>query len=212
VGDTNCPGDLACEIIPNTGLTQCTEVSDEDKANTQAAPCDEFVPGGCFLNGCADGYSPSLPDVSGHWKCTAFCRPELSFRGSAGRSAGALAADCSAERIGVASDDVHQCRYFQSFFTDAAATAESIGFCVPVTGTARDRFGDCDLLEWQAIQSLVAQAKATGHDPLLALESYCITDPSTLGSPLKPECAGLLHGCLTLAERAKIPALQAYWQ
>ena len=100
--------------------------------------------GGFYNNGCAPGYLPLLPQMTGSTQtiCVALCQPSPTSVGAATEVAGMAPSTCPA--AGAATP--HECRYWwwlenssSSSFPDALSNA--IGFCIDYTKYTGDKSG-----------------------------------------------------------------------
>lgn len=203
-----CSEGLGCYINPTSGIAACTATPPAAVDLTQNKDCFGPASGGCFLNGCAAGFTPLLnnkPRNHDGVHCARYCSPANTYEGQAGLATG-VNSDCGVVELtqrggtnGVAGS--HQCRFVQTFYSDTVQVPPNIGMCVPVTPQAGGTWGDCSIFDWTGIKQAWNGAIEAGDDPTIALDNHCLENPENpLLSPVKDICLGLFGGCISLEE------------
>jgi hypothetical protein len=112
--------------------------------NKSDAPAAGPSSGGAFLNGCAPGYLPLLPAMTGSTQtiCVALCQPSPTSAAAPANAGGVSPATCAA--AGAAPP--HECRYWWWLENTAAlsfpdALSNTIGFCLDYTKYTGDKSG-----------------------------------------------------------------------
>ncbi|MCP4445042.1 MAG: hypothetical protein GY811_06815 [Myxococcales bacterium] len=196
VSNNDCAATEGCYLNVGREVASCASVPVSATDVTQDDDCYGPAAGSCYLNGCASGYSPILPDAVGQAAstntCTRYCTPAETHTSSTGSAAGTQN-KCSSSALSAAGSSTagtHQCRFVQSLYGQPGLP-DSVGMCVPTS-----TWSDCTTLDWDGINAAVTGAS----DPLAAFELFCygVTDPPD-DAPLDPECQGLVFGCIDYA-------------
>jgi hypothetical protein len=182
----------ACYLQAIAGTSLCAGVPASSATQTQDMPCYGPAAGGCYLNGCAKGYGANQPDGT----CAFFCNPVDNWidnvTGLAGDPTGIA---CDATFAGARPDgpgSPYECRFIQSYYSNADLVAASIGMCLHPAGNGHGSCADFDLPQ------LIADTNdGTATDP-----DYC--------TAICPECCML--DCISLATaEAQLPAFRALY-
>lgn len=169
----------ACSTVPAAAADQ-----------TQNEPClgpSGIDTGVCFLDGCARGFGPIVPEQDApmsEFLCAKFCtpsptdvdhldHPEGIEDAALGQHSCASPATAPVPGPDESPNDTYQCRFLSSFYTDTEGAPDSLGVCVDKTV-----WGDCLLQQTEA----------------------CLADPDP-PSPLPPThpCATMQRGCLPIS-------------
>jgi hypothetical protein len=209
VDDEACGEGFGCYLEATRGIASCAGVPAPAQELAQNSDCYGPATGGCFLNGCAPGFTPMLnnrPENADGSVCARYCTPANSYQGNAGDLEG-LGGNCA---VAVLTQDggtngnsgAHQCRFLQSFYDNTDNLPEELGMCVPVNPLGGGSWGDCGLLDWDGIKLAWNGAVEAGTDPNEALSNHCLADPSDpQNSETLEKCVGLFRGCLSLVEQ-----------
>jgi hypothetical protein len=121
-----------CYLDISAGAASCASVAVGAADHRQNAACVASADGTCASNGCAPGFTPTLPAsfASNTTVCTQFCSPVDTHTGATSNAAGNPAFP-----VCPAGDE---CRFVQTFFRDATNVSAAIGMCV-----SRAAFGTC---------------------------------------------------------------------
>jgi hypothetical protein len=208
VAADSCGDGFGCYLEATRGIASCAGVPAPAQDLAQNSDCFGPATGGCFLNGCAPGFTPMLnnkPENADGSVCARYCTPGNSYEGSAGELEG-LGGNCSisllAETGGTnGNNSAHQCRFIQSFYGNTDNLPEELGMCVPISPLGGGTWGDCGIFDWDGIKLAWNGAVEAGTDPNVALNDHCLETPSDpQNSETLPKCIGLFRGCLSLAE------------
>jgi hypothetical protein len=165
----NCPATEACYLQAVTGVSSCAGIPEESVSIGQGDTCYGPEPGVCYLNGCDEGYGANLPGDGGVSVCAFFCTPVDSWKGNADNAAGdPYSVHCNSTFGGIRPDGPgagHECRFFQSFYSNVEDVLASVGMCVDVA-----TWGSCADFDWVARQADMA----TGADQA---PDYCDVHP-----------------------------------
>ena len=191
--DASCPSNQACVYLFPDRTVCATPVPLSPGQNRD---CIGPSPGLCFSNGCAPGFTPTLPIGASQAICTRNCRPVNTHTGALSGAAGS-SGRCTPAALTAASNaqitGEHQCRFLQTYDQNAAPVPEELGICLQDT--------ICNLFDWVGIQNAWNTAIAGGQDPNLALDQFCLVTPSNPNSAVLSRCQGLDQGCISLAEK-----------
>ena len=208
VADDSCPDGFGCYLEATRGIASCAGVPAPAQDLAQNSDCFGPATGGCFLNGCAPGFTPMLnnkPDNADGSVCARYCTPANSYEGNIGEIEG-LAGNCGSAVLAQSggtngNNGAHQCRYIQSFYGNTDNLPEALGMCVPVNPLGGGTWGDCSIFDWDGIKLAWNGAVEAETDPNVALNEHCLETPSDpQNSATLPRCEGLFRGCLSLAE------------
>lgn len=204
VTNANCDDGNGCYLNIGRGVAACAGTPADAVTVTQGNECYGPGPGSCFLNGCASGYAPVVPNAltgATSNNCARYCTPNDNYLlindTKTPNPTGDLNKCGTAELVaaGSAALPTHECRYIQSFYSDAGENPPSQGMCVPV-----DPWHNCnDNFEWEGLLAAVTGAA----DPAAAntaFNNFCYGEPTPPDTAeLGNECLGLRFGCVSLA-------------
>ncbi len=209
VEDDTCAEGFGCYLDSNRAVASCAGIPAPAQDLAQNSDCYGPATGGCFLNGCASGYTPILnnrPVGADASVCARYCEPANTYVGNDDDVEGA-GENCSNTSLAQSggtngNNSPHQCRFLQSFYGNTDNMPVEIGLCVPVTSLEGGSWGDCSLLDWDGVKAAWNGAVEGGTDPNTALNAFCLTDPEDpQNSDILPRCEGLNRGCLSLEEQ-----------
>lgn len=161
----DCPsaGD-ACYLDLYAARTICIAVPAGSVGRVQGDKCYDPAHT-CYVNGCDQGYGPMIPDAF----CAFFCDPVDNWQGNVQGLAGDPAGvTCDAQFGGSRPDGPgagYECRYLQSYYSNADHIPASIGLCVDATVE-----GSCADFDWPQLQSDIA-------DGTSSQTGYCTDHP-----------------------------------
>ncbi len=203
-----CGAGNGCYLNSTRGIAGCAGVPAPAAELTQNDDCYGPSTGGCYLNGCASGFSALLnnvpgPDATGS-VCTRYCTPAPSHIGAQGAIEG-VNGNCTIATLGQVGgtngvNGEHQCRFVQTFYSNTDQVPNAVGMCVPVNPAGGGTWDDCRLFDWVGIQT-AWNGKADVDAANAAFDQFCLTTPDDpMNSDVKTECLGFYRGCISIEE------------
>ncbi len=212
ITNNDCEAAEGCYLNASRGIAACTNVaggSEENAQNTVCAASD----GQCYLNACASGFLPLLPDSPDNGidsTCARYCTPVDTHTNSAADSDG-LDSKCSGVNLGLSggtngNPNPHQCRFIQNFYSDTGAVPVEVGMCVPTISVAGDggSWADCTVYDHDGLVAAY-NAETTPDGQTTAFNNFCLETPADpANSEITPECLGFFRGCISLEKEAEL--------
>lgn len=206
VVNTKCGMDRGCYLNVGRGVAACASTPGDAATATQNDDCYGPAAGSCFLNGCASGYSPILPNAVGDaatvTTCSRYCTPVDTYVGSAADADG-MNSKCGLTELSAAGSAIsagtHECRFIQALYAEPLNPVTQ-GMCVPI-----DPWYNCaGTYEFAAMRDAVVNAADTAAANT-AFNNFCYDKPEPLNTDeILPKCDGLGFGCTSLATRQVI--------
>ena len=171
----------------------------------QNAACYGPPSGGCYLNGCASGFTALLnnkPENADGSVCTRYCTPVDTYVGSIANPSG-MNGNCELAALGAiggtnGANGEHQCRFVQNFYSNTDQVPVEVGMCVPVAPVGGGTWADCKLFDFDGLVA-VYNAAATPEAQTTAFNEFCLVTPDDpMNSDVTPECLGYFRGCISL--------------
>lgn len=202
--NTQCGADNGCYLNVGRGVAACSGTPASAANVKQNDVCYGPAFSSCYLNGCASGFSPILPDEVGVAAttntCSRYCTPADTYIGQTADRSG-VADKCGATAMqdngsGSLGGIVQECRFIQSFYGEPL-NPETVGMCVPVNPW----YNCAETYDFTGIMNAVAGAANTA-EANTAFDNFCYGESDPLDTvPILPRCDGLGFGCISLATR-----------
>lgn len=209
LADGACGEGGGCFINLGRGIAACAGVPPGAEGKTQNSPCYGPATGGCYLNGCEDGFTPMLPSAPGETSqvCARHCSPANTHLGATALASGnndTCGVGPLTAKGGTAGNvEPHQCRFLQSFYSDTESVSVELGMCVPTEVTGGS-WADCTALDWEGMKTVWNDALPNGEEAAnTAWNGFCLDNPDAPSDPetsILPKCIGLFRGCLNNEE------------
>lgn len=206
VVNSQCGVDSGCYLHLGRGVAACGSVVGGAANKQQNETCHGPAAGACYINGCASGYGPILPDAVGQAittnNCARYCTPVDTYTASTASATG-MNGKCGGVALAMAGSDTqgiaHECRFVQSLY-DQPLIPETQGMCAPI-----DPWSDCGATyEFMAMRDAVLTAADTAAANT-AFNDFCYgTQNPPDGADVLPKCDGLAFGCTSIATTAPI--------
>lgn len=206
VTNTQCGPGNGCYLNTGRGVAACSGTPASAVNVKQNDNCYGPAFGSCYLNGCASGFSPILPnsvDNATINTCSRYCTPVDTYIGQIDDRSGA-ADKCGdtamqANGSGALGGVIHECRFIQSLFS-APLNPESQGMCVPVVPW----YNCAETYDFTGMSAAVTSAPDTAAANT-AFNNFCFGEPDPVNTvPFLPRCEGFVYGCTSLATRQVI--------
>jgi hypothetical protein len=209
ITNNDCSADEGCYLNSTLGTAACSSVPGPAQDVTQNDDCYGPGGGGCFLNGCASGFTALLNNAPLDADGTVCARLCTAVNTHSNAQAGAAGADgkCGSSALadvggtnGISAE--HQCRFVQNFYSNTDLVPEEIGMCVPIVAAGGGSWADCKAFDWDGLLA-VYNGAANAQAQEEAFNQFCLVTPNDpANSDIKPECEGLFRGCISLAEES----------
>lgn len=204
ITNNDCAAAEGCYLNATRGIAACTNVAGGSEENAQNSIC-AASDGQCYLNACASGFLPLLPDApvdADNSTCARYCSP-VDTHTNADADADGLNSKCSGVNLGLAGGtngnaNPHQCRFIQNFYSDTGAVPAEVGMCVPTLSNEGGSWADCTAYDHDGLVAAY-NAETTPDGQTTAFNNFCLVTPEDpTNSEVTPECLGLFRGCISL--------------
>jgi hypothetical protein len=184
--EQDCVADTeGCYLQATTGEASCAGIPTGAAEMTQDVLCYGPPSGGCYLNGCAEGFGANQPDDT----CAFFCNPidnwKDNVQGLTGDSTGITCASSFGEDRPAGPGPTFQCRYLQSFYSNTDLVAATTGLCVlPAKAPTVDwgAYGSCADFDWAQLKLDVADESASQTGYCDGCPQCCMTECISLAT------------------------------
>ncbi len=205
-----CAAAEGCYLNATRGVAACANVPVDAVETTQNDDCYGPASGGCYLNGCASGFTALLnnrPEEADGTVCARYCEPDDTHTNNDGNSEGKNEA-CSTVNLGQAggtngNSSQHQCRFIENFYSNTTEVPSTIGMCVPVTSNDGGSWADCEEYDHDGLVA-VYNAATTPEEQETAFNNFCLVDPADPETDITPNCLGLFRGCISLEKETEL--------
>lgn len=205
--NATCGANNGCYLNIGRGVAACAGTPAGALSANQNDSCYGPAFGSCFLNGCASGFAPILPNAVGLAAttntCSRYCTPADTYIGQIDDRSG-VADKCGATAMlengsGTLGDVIHECRFIQSLYGEPLIPA-SQGMCVPVVPW----YNCAETYDFSGMSAVVLAA-ADMAAANTAFNNFCYGEPEPVDAvPILPRCVGLSFGCTSMATRQAI--------
>ncbi|MCP4446283.1 MAG: hypothetical protein GY811_13200 [Myxococcales bacterium] len=205
ISNADCTGSEGCYLNTSRGVAACAGVPADSAEVTQNEDCHGPESGGCYLNGCASGFTTALNNAAVEADgsvCARFCTPVDTYVGNVGDATG-QDDKCSLANLSQAGgtngvQEDHQCRFIQNFYGNTDSVPAGIGMCVPISSPGGGSWSDCKLYDHAGLVAAYnGAADAAAQEA--AFNNFCFeTTPGETEPVLTTQCAGLFRGCISL--------------
>lgn len=205
----SCGAGNGCYLNATRGVAACAGVPAPAVEVTQNEDCYGPSTGGCYLNGCASGFTALLnnkPEMADGSVCARYCTAAVSHTEALGAIEGTNG-KCTLASLGAAGGvngaaGEHQCRFVQSFYSNTDQVPVEVGMCVPVNPPAGGTWDDCRTFDWVGIQT-AWNDKADAAAANAAWDQFCLDTPDDPdNAEVLPKCMGYFRGCISNEEEA----------
>lgn len=211
VNNGSCAAGEGCYLNATRGVAACANTPVDAAEATQNSDCYGPASGGCYLNGCASGFTALLnnkPEDADGTVCARYCTAEDTHTNNTGSAAGQND-NCSNGSLQQAggtngANGAHQCRFVQNFYSNTTEVPVEVGMCVPVVPAGGGTWADCTLYDHDGLVAAY-NAETTPEGQETAFNNFCLVTPADpMNSDITPECEGLFRGCISLAKELEL--------